>query len=87
MSETPEIIDHVDNPAPEISDAPLITVNVPKLKAGAKKVGRSAAKFAVPALLICGLAYVKGVGDTVTELESGDEDDESDSDSDTDSNE
>ena len=83
MSENPEIIDHVETP--EIPDTPLVSVNVPKLKETAKKVGRAAAKFAVPALIIGGLAYVKGASDTL-ELEDS-ESDEDDSDSDTDSDE
>ena len=79
MSETPETIDHVDTP--ETPDAPLVSVNVPKLKATAAKVGRTAAKFAVPVLIIGGLAYVKGASDTLEiEDDEDDEDDTSDSD-------
>jgi len=80
MSENPEITDHVETP--ETSDEPLITVNIPKMKAAAKKAGRAAAKFAVPALVICGLAYLKGAGDAM-ELEDSESDEDESDDSDT----
>lgn len=80
MSENPEIIDPVETP--EIPDAPIITVNIPKMKAAAKKAGRAAAKFAVPALVIGGLAYLKGAGDAM-ELEDSESDEDESDDSDT----
>lgn len=80
MSENPEIIDHVETP--EIPDAPLIAVNIPKMKEAAMKTVRAAAKFAVPALVIGGLAYLKGAGDAM-ELEDSESDEDESDDSDT----
>lgn len=80
MSENPEIIDRVETP--EIPDAPLITVNIPKMKEAAMKTVRTAAKFAVPALVIGGLAYLKGAGDAM-ELEDSESDEDESDDSDT----